>query len=393
VALALGHLNIAVDVFSRLDDSDAPDIEWFGERSRVIRIAAGPAGYLHRDELVAHMAEFAAGVTRFISTGRASYQGVHTHYWHSGWTGLRVAAELGLPHYHTSHSLALTKYEEPAQELPPSALTRFETERSIIGGCDCVVATCPQEERELREYVPDARIQVVPGGFNKAHFRPQPQAQSRAALGLAASDRIVLYVGRFDQRKGLRALVRSVALLHRDDTTRVVAPRLVVVGDRRAGGADSAEYESVVDEIARLRLGAAVELVGRVPHDRLGSYYSASDVVAVPSYYEPFGLVPLEAMACGRPVVASAVGGLQHTITSGDNGLLVPPRDAQALAIAIGRLLADDRLRAAMSERAAARVRDRFTWPRVAEQLVALYEGHRMPWSRPQAAYAGLRDG
>jgi glycosyltransferase involved in cell wall biosynthesis len=379
MALALERRGVAVDVLTRRDRRGLPEVEPFGTACRVIRIQAGPDRHLDRARLGRYMATFSDAAASLVASGQRPYQVVHTHYWHSGWVGMRVCSRLGLPQYHTSHSLGVLRYGSTGV-LEPSARLRIATEREVIRGCQRVVATCPQEEWVIRQhYAPDARVDVVPCGVNLAYFRPRSRVEARQALGLPGEQPTIVFVGRFDRRKGLDTLLGALTLLRAEAVPERPPPRLLVVGGATGDGDDRRELDATMARILRLDLRDAVRMVGRVPHERLGLYYAAADVVVVPSWYEPFGLVVLEAMACARPVVACAVGGLQHTVADGVTGMLVPPRDAEALARATRRLLGDHQLREAMGRAGAARVRERFTWPLAADQLLSIYQLPRQP--------------
>jgi glycosyltransferase involved in cell wall biosynthesis len=240
------------------------------------------------------------------------------------------------------------------------------------------VATSPQEQADLQQLVStQGRIQVVPCGTDIDNFQVIAKPEARRVLGLEAAAKIVLYVGRFDPRKGIETLVRAIGHLqaHQDSSQLDVEQlRLLIVGGSDPHQADGRERQRMAALVAELGIKEQTEFVGMVGHDRLPLYYAAADVCVVPSHYEPFGLVAIEAMACGTPVVASNVGGLKFTVVPEETGLLVAPQDVAGFAQAIERTLVDRLWVEQVCQQAAARVRANFTWSMVALQLTNLYQ-------------------
>jgi glycosyltransferase involved in cell wall biosynthesis len=219
---------------------------------------------------------------------------------------------------------------------------------------------------------PEGRIDVIPCGTDLDNFYAIPKTEARQKLGLNPTDEVVLYVGRFDQRKGIETLVRSCALIKQTslDSSHL---RLVIVGGSDSDKSDGEERQRIEQLVQDLGLSEQTIFAGRVGHDRLPLYYTAADVCVIPSHYEPFGLVAIEAMACATPVVASAVGGLKFTVVPEETGLLVPPQDTAAFAAAIQRILSDELWARKLRKRATERVRQNFSWAGVAAQLSNLY--------------------
>jgi D-inositol-3-phosphate glycosyltransferase len=371
-AVALGRHNVSVDVFTRRERKNAPEVEFIGDRARVIRLLAGEIRHIHRDRLNLYMGAFAEAICAFIKKDGLSYTALHTHYWHSGWSGLRVCSRFGFTHFHTSHSLGAIKYQHVS--APQSADIRLTVERDILKRCNYIVATCPHEEASIRQYYsPHSRIVVLPCGVNTTHFQPSLKEDSRRAIGLEASGPVVLFVGRFDERKGLQTLLKAMASLRNELPKSGPAPQLLVIGGTTADGEDKREYEQILENVVQLGLTDLVRFFGRVPHERLRAYYTAADLVVVPSHYEPFGLVAVEAMACGVPVIASKVGGLQYSIEDGQTGILVPPRQPLTLASAMRDLLDNHELCQQMRRNGVERVRKYFNWSDVGDKLLELY--------------------
>jgi glycosyltransferase involved in cell wall biosynthesis len=284
--------------------------------------------------------------------------------------GLELRKHSQIQLVHTYHSLGAVKYKA-IDSRPAIAATRLRIEKQILEQANCVVATSPQEQESLRQLVSQrGRIEIVPCGTDTETFHLMSKAEARAKLGLDLQAKIVLYVGRFDPRKGIETLVRSCAQLKSDEQQPL---KLVIVGgssQERADGAERARIEKIVQEVG---LVEQTLFTGQIGHDRLPLYYCAADVCAIPSHYEPFGLVAIEAMACGTPVVASDVGGLKFTVLPEETGLLVPPKDSNALAAAIQRILSDELWARKLRRQASANVSQRFSWTGVGIQLSDLY--------------------
>jgi glycosyltransferase involved in cell wall biosynthesis len=317
------------------------------------------------------MPEFIQSFQDWQSQKGISYPLIHTNYWLSAWVGLTLKKRNpGQLIVHTYHSLGAVKYRVMAAR-PAIANFRLAVEQQILEQANCVVATSPQEQDSLRQWVsPLGQIQIIPCGTNTENFHLMSKAEARAELGFHPQEKIVLYVGRFDPRKGIETLVRSCAQLQRLPGENL---KLVIVGGsshERSDGEERARIERIVAEVG---LGAQTQFAGQIGHNRLPLYYCAADVCVIPSHYEPFGLVALEAMACGTPVVASDVGGLKFTVLPEETGLLVAPQDTDAFAAAIQRILGDSSWANKLREQGPANVNQRFSWTGVGIQLSDLY--------------------
>jgi D-inositol-3-phosphate glycosyltransferase len=379
----LASLGWQVDMFTRKVDPQLPTIVQHSPHCRTVRLTAGPEAFVPRDELFDHMPEFVESFRRFESKQGTNYPLIHTNYWLSAWVGLELQKERSIQLVHTYHSLGAVKYES-VPERPAIADTRLAVEREILEQAACVVATSPQERENLRTLVSTlGQIEIIPCGTDTENFRPMPKAEARHQLGFDAKEQVVLYVGRFDPRKGIETAIRACALLKQQGET----IKLVIVGGSSAGLLDGEERARVEQIVAEVGLQAEVLFAGRVGHDQLPMYYTAADICVIPSHYEPFGLVAIEAMACGTPVVASDVGGLRFTVVPGQTGLLVPPQDTAGFAEAIQSILSDQLWARKLKRQASATVNQRFSWPGVAIQLSELYRHvlaqsimHAQPW-------------
>jgi D-inositol-3-phosphate glycosyltransferase len=370
VGEALSKLGWQVDMFTRKANADDPTIVQHTPHCRTIRLSAGPEEFIPRDRLFEYMPEFVTEFQKYQA--KHHYPLIHTNYWMSAWVGLEVQKTHNVQLIHTYHSLGAVKYQA-VPNRPAIAETRLAVEKAILENAHCTVATSPQEAEMLRSFVSDlGHIEVIPCGTDISRFHTIPKADARQQLGLAPTDEVIVYVGRFDPRKGIETLVRAAGLIKQNavDASNL---RLVIVGGSDPTKSDGQERQRIEQLVHELGLTEHTIFAGRVGHDRLPLYYTAADVCVIPSHYEPFGLVAIEAMACGTPVVASDVGGLKFSVVSEETGLLVPPQDTAAFAGAIERILSDDLWARKLRKRASERVQQNFSWTGVAAQLSDLY--------------------
>ncbi len=380
VAVELARKGLAVDVFTRREDAGAPSVQELASGARLVQVAAGPSEPLPPVALIGHADAFAEGVAAFGEREGICYDVVHSHYWLSALAGEWLAELWCVPHAAMFHTLGEVKRRALASQREPEV--RLAAERRLVHAVDRVIAATTHEVRLLRQIygVPPSRVQVVPLGVDLDRFRPHDRDQARTELGFDLKARLVLAVCRIQPLKGLDILIRALAQL--------CLP----------GGAEDVEIliaggvEQATEEVGRLRtLAEELGVSGRlrfldtVPHERLPVYYSAADVVAVPSFYESFGLAAVEAMASGVPVVASRVGGLASTVQDGRTGYLVPWRCPEPFAERIELLLRNEPLRRSLGA-AGMRRMHRYSWSSVARELAAIYEELVLAHARPAAA-------
>lgn len=375
LSAGLARLGYQVDVLTRRDCPHPPDVVRMVPGVQVLHIQAGPPEFIRKDDLWEHMPAFLEGCHAAMVRQRRPYTLMHSNFWMSGWVACELRTRLGLPMVHIFHALgAIKRLEQGRADASPPA--RMRVERRIIRQADCLIAQCPAEVEDLqRYYAEDLRnVRVVPSGVNVQRFHPVPLRAARARLGLSQHEQIVGYVGRLVPRKGVETLIRAFARLVARRPRQPL--RLMIVGG------ECRDPEQDRDpEMARLRalaaelgLGERVTFVGKRQPDELACYYGSVDVAVSVPWYEPFGLTPLEAQACGRAFIGSAVGGITYTVEEGVTGLLVPPKDDSALAARLGRLLRDPELRRRMGRAGRRRVEREFTWTRVAERTAAVYQ-------------------
>ena len=370
VAEILAKLGWQVDMFTRKIHPDDPTIVQHSPYCRTIRLTAGQKEFIPKNDLLEYLPEFLEAFLKFQNKEGTNYPLVHTNYWLSGWIGLQLKELRNIQLVHTHHSLGVVKYQAAGYQ-PPIAATRLAMEKQILEQANCVVATSPQEQEALRKLVSETgEVQVISGGADISNFRLLSKTEARLKLGFDQKEHIVLYVGRFDPRKGVETLLQACANCQAKSQGNF---RLVIAGGEDPHSEGDREEDRIKLLAQELELTENILFTGRLNHDILPFYYAAADVCVVPSYYEPFGLVAIEAMACGTPVIASNVGGLKFTVIPEETGLLVPPHDVSGFACAIDRVLTDDVWARKMRKQASSRVRQNFSWTWVAGQLSDLY--------------------
>jgi D-inositol-3-phosphate glycosyltransferase len=370
VGEALARSGWVVDLFTRTSDAKGPKIVEHCPGCRTIRLTAGREAFVPRQEIFSYRDEFVANLLRFQEDNGFDYELFHTNYWISGWVGLQLKEKLSRPTLHTYHSLGKVKYQS-IQTIPAIASTRLQVEKDCLERSNYVVATSPQERDHMRSLVSEkGNIEVIPCGTDIEHFQALDRGEARGKLGIAPDAKVVFYVGRFDERKGIETLVRAIgqSQFRRDQTL-----RLIIGGGSRPGQSDGIERERIGGIVEALGLDGITTFPGRISDRDLPLYYTAADVCVVPSHYEPFGLVAIEAMASGTPVIASDVGGLQFTVENEQTGLLAPPKDVAAFSTAIDRILSNPQWRDQLGRQARKRVEEKFSWDGVASQLGDLY--------------------
>ncbi len=374
----LGRRGFQVDVFTRSQNPAIPRVDslGLGQNARVIHVPAGPEAPYDKNLIYDHLPEFVAGVKRFAAEEGIAYDLIHSHYWLSGWAARELRRSWGTPIVQMFHTLGQMKdsVAQRPEEREPSRRIQIETQ--IMAFADQLVAATPLEKAQMVWlYGADpCKISVIPCGVDLSLFRPLSQERTRQQLGVCDRLCMVLFVGRIEPLKGIDTLFRAMAIVAKDFPRWKDEICVCIVG-----GDASEKPEAINAEMERLRalreeLGISdlVTFLGAQAQDTLPSYYSAADVLVVPSHYESFGMVALEAMACGTPVIASKVGGLSFTVQDGITGFHVPERDPETLAGKISLLLKDHNLRSRLGAQAARWVR-RYSWPKVADQIASLY--------------------
>lgn len=358
---SLSQAGLVCTTYTRADRAGLPAEVWVEPNHRVVYVEAGPH-HLPKEALPEIVDEFTEGVLADLAAhGGADV--VHANYWLSGVVAHRIKHELDIPFVSTFHTLARVK----AEGGDPEPGWRDRAEAELINCADAICVSCVEEEQQFRRLYgdPQGEIEIVAPGVEHAFFAPGDRSGARAALDLPDDIPVILFVGRIQPLKGPDVAIRALHALGRADAL------LLVVGGASGSDGDG-EVERAHQLVDELGLHERVRFVPPQPHHILSTYYRSADVVVVPSRSESFGLVALEAAACGVPVVASAVGGLLSLVDHGETGFLVPDRDPVAFAKAIGRVLDESMLAEAMSAKSAERA-VRYTWGFAAARLRRLY--------------------
>jgi len=358
LASALGNMGMEIDIFTREHPDVVNRIETIGPNVRVIHIAAGDTE-AHVGELYAHLPAFLKQLNAFREEEGLEYDVIHSHYWLSSWVGRELSQAMGVPHLVTFHTLGLIKMQSRAGEVEQPERPVVEAE--VMASADRIIAFSPHERDAMaRLYGADAaKVSLVPCGVDLSVFRPLDQKAVRDRLGLNG-EKILLYVGRVEPLKGLDLLVETAAQMDSEDGVRVIVVGADVNGDR--------EMDRVKLLAKERDLEGQIDFVGQVDHKELPLYYNAADVCVVPSYYESFGLVALESMACGTPVVATRVGGLSTIIQHGRTGYLKPWRCPDAFANSVEMIISSDGLQQSMGT-AARKHAEGMGWDTIASMM------------------------
>jgi len=360
-----------VDIYTRRDNPNIEEtVEW-QPFIRVIHIEAGPAKFVAKEKLLGYMDEFTANMLYYIKMNVLEYELIHANFFMSALVASNLKKYLYIPYVVTFHALGLVRkiHQKEKDGFPAE---RINIEKHIVADADQLIAECPQDREDLIvHYGADpSKITIVPCGFNPKEFYPMEKKHAREMLNLNADEKIILQLGRMVPRKGVDNVIRAIGKL-KDHA----ALRLMIVG----GEADTPD-PVLTPEIKRLQQIAEEEKVtdriiftGRRGRDVLKYYYAAADIFVSTPWYEPFGITPLEAMACGTPVIGANVGGIKHSVADGQTGFLVPPNQPNALAEKIMHLLSDEKLYRAIQKNAIRRVNRFFTWSKVADGVHHLY--------------------
>jgi D-inositol-3-phosphate glycosyltransferase len=384
VAKNLAHMGYQVDVFTRKDNPLLPEVVEWENGVQVIHVPAGPPQYVRKEDLPPYMDEFTDYMIRYCE-GRP-YDLIHAHFWMSGLVAADLKQALGIPFLITFHALGKVRrmHQREADEFPEM---RFDIEERIIREADRIIAECPQDYEDLLQlYNADReKIAIVPCGFDPTELWPLRKEVARTALGFQPQDKIILQLGRMVRRKGVDNVLHAFSILRKKYN---MDAKLLIVG-----GESEKVNPELTPEIGRL-LGIAREegimdrlfFMGRASRDELKYYYSAADVFLSTPWYEPFGITPLESMACGTPVIGTEVGGLKFTVVDGETGFLVPVNDAEAIADRLHYLYSNPKLIKQMGRQAIKRANAHFTWRIISQHIASIYNDIRIPFMEQRTA-------
>ncbi len=371
----LGRLGIQVDVFTRSQNPHICRVVPMGRNARVIHVKAGPEEPVPKMKLFDYLPEFTSGVLQFAGEHRVEYDLVHSHYWLSGWVGSRLKEQWSVPLVHMFHTLGTLKNFVLRGKKEKEPAKRLLIERRIMSFADGLIAPNPWErEQMILQNAPSSKIQVIPCGVDLGLFKPIPSFRAKKFLGLSRRD-FILYVGRIDAVKGIDVLIRAFHHLSRTPLKGGQELGLIIIGgELDANGQEkSEELKSLRKLVTKMNLQERVAFWGSQRQDFLPYFYSAAHALVLPSRYESFGMVALEAMASGTPVIASRVGGLQYTVEDEQSGLLFPEGDWRMLSESIREVIENRHLKERLVKAALARVKQ-YNWPRIAKEVLSLYQ-------------------
>ncbi|MBL8078753.1 MAG: glycosyltransferase [Anaerolineales bacterium] len=373
----LGRLGIHVDVFTRSQDEHVPHVlHDLGYGNRVVHVQAGPEHPAGKQEIAKYIPEFVEGVKQFAAEKGIQYDVIHSHYWMSGLAAEQLSDEWGgVPIVHMYHTLGEMKNRVARSEDERAGEDRLNGERQVLRRANRIIVATLAELTQLRflYHADDRKLITIPPGVDTSHFYPIPADEAKEFIGLKSDDRMVLFVGRIEPLKGVDTLITAMSCLDVEGLNKPV--HLAIIGgepNANAGDmtAEMTRLQRLCDELA---IGHTVVFLGKRGQDTLPYYYSAAEAVVMPSLYESFGMVALEAMACGTPVIASEVGGLGYLVQNGETGFTIPDSDPQALCERLSVLLSDAPLREMMGRRASTYALD-YAWEKIAIQIIDVYK-------------------
>lgn len=372
LAKHLVKLDYEIDIFTRCDQEDLPHVVYWEKNIRVVHVQAGPAVSLPKEDLWQYMPQFKQSIISFMQQEDLTYEAIHANFWMSGWVASELKETLGIPFIITFHALGYIRklFHQEGDKFPA---IRIEIEKGIVKAADKIIAECPQDKEDLMNFYQASpqKITIIPCGFSKKEFYPVSKRYARKKLHLDLSEKIVLQLGRMVPRKGIDNVIRAVAKLNQ---TGFPVRLLIVGGDTETPDpALSPELLRLQDIVRLENIDDAVNFVGRKDRQALKYYYSAADVFVTTPWYEPFGITPLESMACGTPVIGSDVGGIKYSVKDGKTGFLVSPDKPEDLATRIKCLLSDNHLMNTMRFNCIHRVNALFTWKNVSHLVAEQY--------------------
>ncbi len=369
LAKYLARQGYVIDVYTRCDDPDSDEVVNWLPGVRVIHVNAGPQAHVIKEEMLQYMPEFKQNMLQFIINQHLHYELIHANFFMSALVAMGIKEELDIPFVVTFHALGHVRRVHQA-ENDKFPLERLEIEKNVVQDADAIIAECPQDKEDLMAHydADEQKIAIIPCGFSDAEFHPVKKELARRITRLPQTDHILLQLGRMVPRKGIDNVIRSLAYLPECDKKY----RLVIVGGER-DLENSSEYQRLMSIATELGVQNKVEFTGRKDRELLKYYYAAADVFITTPWYEPFGITPLEAMACGTPVIGANVGGIKHSVADDVTGALVPPNDPPALALKVYDMLSDPYRLEEMRQNAVEHVNTNFTWKKVAEQVGGLY--------------------
>ncbi len=370
VGEALSRLGWQVDMFTRKTDASQSEIVQHNPHCRTIRLTAGAEQFVPRQRLIGYLPEFLKQLRQFQLVNKIQYSLIHTNYWLSAWIGMELKKIQPLKHVHTYHSLGAVQYSS-INHLSNIAKTRVAIEKVCLETADLTIATCPQQKEFLRELVSaKGNIEIIPCGTDTNVFGSVAHVTARKKLGIEPDVFNIIYVGKFDRRQGIDTLVKAISEPYLHYAANI---RLNLVSSSHRHSSNKLERKRIEKLVWNSGIDDISTFIELLSQEELAIYYAAADICVVPSYYNPSGMVAIEAMASGTPVIASNVGGLKYVVSDEKTGLLFPSKNTFALTQTIYYLIEEPEYRWKLGIAARERVVDLFTWDGVANQLHEFY--------------------
>jgi D-inositol-3-phosphate glycosyltransferase len=373
---ALACRGVGVDVFTRSEDDCQPTVKHdLGHGARVIHIAAGPERPIPVAEIANYLDDFVEGVLAFVDEEKLQYDLIHSHYWLSGLVAEKLqAAWHGLPVIQMFHTLGQMKNRVALSDAERASQARIEGEDRVIAFVDAIVAATLAEYAQLHWLYGAnmSKVVTIPPGVDLERFSPIPKEVAKERIGIPPNHRNILFAGRIEPLKGVDTLLKAIALIQQRQPEVVKDVCVAIIGGDPWNDNPDDEMARLQELREQLHVDDMVTFLGAKDQDVLPDYYAAAEMVVMPSHYESFGMVALEAMAMGTPVIASEVGGLAFLVRDGRNGFLVPSRDPEALAERIFTLLLDDACRKELGRQAREHALA-YGWPHISDKILGLY--------------------
>jgi len=374
----LGSLGIHVDVFTRSQDEHVPHVlHDLGYGNRVVHITAGPESPTPKNDLPLYLPEFAKGILKFSESKGIQYDLIHSHYWMSGVAAEFLKNRWNVPVIQMFHTLGVMKNRIARSESEKESPLRIESEKKIVAFSNRIVIATPAEKDQLiSNYQADEKkLVIIPPGVDTTRFYPIPEDEARAVIGVPSGNCMILFVGRIEPLKGIETLLRAIALMLQTEEIEECNYYLAIIGGEPDGNGDDMNSEMArLQKLSReLGIHDTVIFLGKRSQETLPYYYSAAQVVVVPSLYESFGMVALEAMACGVPVIASQVGGLPYLVQDGKTGYVIPDGNPEILKQRLMQLIETPALREEMCSQAVEYARS-YDWSLIAKKVADLYK-------------------
>lgn len=374
----LGMMGVHVDVFTRSQNEHVPHVlHDLGYGNRIVHIPAGPEYPLPKKELLNYLPQFTEGIREFAKSKGLEYDLIHSHYWMSGLAAIDLSKNWNIPYLHMFHTLGLMKNRVAQSPEEMEGEYRIEGEREVLRTAERIIAATPAEYAQLLwlyQANPN-KIVVLSPGVDIGRFYPIPADEAKEYIGIPPCGQMLLFVGRIEPLKGLDVLIEAISMMHQNVSFSENPFCLAIIG-----GEPDEDNEQTNIEMSRIKalteqygLSDLVTFLGKRDQDSLPYYYSAAEAVVVPSQYESFGMVALEAMACGTPVVASQIGGLAFLVQDGVTGYTVPVDEPVELAHRLSMLLQDRDLRERMGKQAVLMARE-YAWDKIVNKMMAVYD-------------------